>query len=116
APVLQRARFFFHGDDGIRAFHVTGVQTCALPISEVPRKAARRTGSPASSLITKENGNPGEAHCGRPDAPFPLNRYTRHTARAVQIGRASCRERAELPVLAGAAADKHIMTHQTPMH
>src|SRR5690606_40893303 len=23
----------FHAEDGIRAFHVTGVQTCALPIS-----------------------------------------------------------------------------------
>src|SRR5690606_26124215 len=26
-------RFFFQAADGIRAFHVTGVQTCALPIS-----------------------------------------------------------------------------------
>src|SRR5439155_12594151 len=26
-------RFFFHAEDGIRAGHVTGVQTCALPIS-----------------------------------------------------------------------------------
>src|SRR5690606_40605103 len=26
------AYFFFHAEDGIRAFHVTGVQTCALPI------------------------------------------------------------------------------------
>src|SRR5690606_40087027 len=25
--------FFFQAKDGIRAFHVTGVQTCALPIS-----------------------------------------------------------------------------------
>src|SRR5690606_18863367 len=25
--------FFFKAEDGIRAFHVTGVQTCALPIS-----------------------------------------------------------------------------------
>src|SRR5690606_39977186 len=27
--------FFFQAEDGIRDFHVTGVQTCALPISEV---------------------------------------------------------------------------------
>src|SRR5690606_39613764 len=26
-------RFFFQAEDGIRDFHVTGVQTCALPIS-----------------------------------------------------------------------------------
>src|SRR5690606_40821200 len=25
--------FFFQAEDGIRGFHVTGVQTCALPIS-----------------------------------------------------------------------------------
>src|SRR5690606_39525985 len=27
--------FFFQAEDGIRDFHVTGVQTCALPISEI---------------------------------------------------------------------------------
>src|SRR5690606_41120278 len=27
--------FFFQAEDGIRDFHVTGVQTCALPISFV---------------------------------------------------------------------------------
>src|SRR5690606_24125577 len=29
--------FFFQAEVGIRYFHVTGVQTCALPISEVGR-------------------------------------------------------------------------------
>src|SRR5690606_40241303 len=33
APVPSYAFFFFRAEDGIRAFHVTGVQTCALPIS-----------------------------------------------------------------------------------
>src|SRR5207302_7217268 len=28
--------FFFQAEDGIRDFHVTGVQTCALPISNTP--------------------------------------------------------------------------------
>src|SRR5690606_40854498 len=28
--------FFFQAEDGIRDFHVTGVQTCALPISLTP--------------------------------------------------------------------------------
>src|SRR5690606_39931595 len=35
SPRLLRAAvlaFFFQAEDGIRAFHVTGVQTCALPI------------------------------------------------------------------------------------
>src|SRR5690349_23400615 len=29
--------FFFQAEDGIRDLYVTGVQTCALPISEEPR-------------------------------------------------------------------------------
>src|SRR5690606_40332845 len=35
--------FFFQAEDGIRDFHVTGVQTCALPIS-LRRRCARRRG------------------------------------------------------------------------
>src|SRR5690606_41114918 len=40
--VSSARRFFFQAEDGIRDFHVTGVQTCALPISP-PRgsRAAR---------------------------------------------------------------------------
>src|SRR5690606_40551852 len=30
--------FFFQAEDGIRDFHVTGVQTCALPISFLASK------------------------------------------------------------------------------
>src|SRR5690606_40660818 len=29
---VWNVNFFFQADDGIRDFHVTGVQTCALPI------------------------------------------------------------------------------------
>src|SRR5690606_40799884 len=36
--------FFFQAEDGIRDFHVTGVQTCALPISTPIRP--RRPSSP----------------------------------------------------------------------
>src|SRR5690606_40382453 len=32
-PLGSSRRFFFQAEDGIRDFHVTGVQTCALPIS-----------------------------------------------------------------------------------
>src|SRR5690606_8231819 len=34
--------FFFQAEDGIRDFHVTGVQTCALPISRRARRAVHR--------------------------------------------------------------------------
>src|SRR5690606_39858478 len=33
--------FFFQAEDGIRDFHVTGVQTCALPILPVPDAAIK---------------------------------------------------------------------------
>src|SRR6266511_4472647 len=32
--------FFFQAEDGIRDFHVTGVQTCALPISPETEKTS----------------------------------------------------------------------------
>src|SRR5215475_12354950 len=32
-PYRLSSFFFFQAEDGIRDFHVTGVQTCALPIS-----------------------------------------------------------------------------------
>src|SRR5690606_40211036 len=38
--------FFFQAEDGIRDFHVTGVQTCALPISWLePWRHARPPGA-----------------------------------------------------------------------
>src|SRR5215475_15272076 len=38
--------FFFQAEDGIRDFHVTGVQTCALPIS-APEGGGAGPGRPA---------------------------------------------------------------------
>src|SRR5690606_40373890 len=35
--------FFFQAEDGIRDFHVTGVQTCALPISNCTAASASPT-------------------------------------------------------------------------
>src|SRR5690606_40722815 len=40
--------FFFQAEDGIRDFHVTGVQTCALPILLSPRGGG--TGTNGQSL------------------------------------------------------------------
>src|SRR6266511_2470806 len=37
-----RALFFVQAEDGIRVFHVTGVQTCALPISSSTSASPRR--------------------------------------------------------------------------
>src|SRR5439155_8434804 len=50
--------FFFQAEDGIRDGHVTGVQTCALPIS-FPDSMAMRT--PPPGTLARENFQLGEA-------------------------------------------------------
>src|SRR5258707_15687052 len=46
--------FFFQAEDGIRDIGVTGVQTCALPISSVPgtNSSAPSTSAPTSTQST----------------------------------------------------------------
>src|SRR5690606_40940563 len=58
--------FFFQAEDGIRDFHVTGVQTCALPISIFSAlSCAHRLGvvhgdlKPSNLLLSKD-------YAGRP--------------------------------------------------
>src|SRR5256885_12668111 len=41
--------FFFQAEDGIRDYKVTGVQTCALPISLAAAAASRRSESPPAT-------------------------------------------------------------------
>src|SRR5690606_36940977 len=40
---IPNSSFFFQAEDGIRDFHVTGVQTCALPISSNTMKIKKIT-------------------------------------------------------------------------
>src|SRR5690606_32550366 len=46
------ARFLFQAEDGIRDFHVTGVQTCALPILVVAGRATHVVVRAAKSPMT----------------------------------------------------------------
>src|SRR6266702_4900835 len=45
--------FFFHAEDGIRDGHVTGVQTCALPI--YPRIVAPPPGPKARQIVERQD-------------------------------------------------------------
>src|SRR5688572_31740216 len=45
APASANEVFFFQAEDGIRDLTVTGVQTCALPISNSRRRGWRILGS-----------------------------------------------------------------------
>src|SRR5690606_40426685 len=46
-------------EDGIRDFHVTGVQTCALPISRSTRTPARNTWSTSASSTAHASSQAG---------------------------------------------------------
>src|SRR5262249_59610787 len=74
--------FFFQAEDGIRDWSVTGVQTCALPIYPQRRRA--------SADARLDAGSHGA----------PLARFLVDLRGPAQIGRASCRERVEISVVA----------------
>src|SRR5690606_39717700 len=65
--------FFFQAEDGIRDFHVTGVQTCALPICMLPRDllddvkqlASTQTGiRPDRIMISATHTHTAASACG----------------------------------------------------
>src|SRR5690606_41183620 len=92
---------FFQAEDGIRDFHVTGVQTCALPICTVSTASGREIGYGRALVAT--SGTPGSAdvddsHGSGRVIPFRTVRdYERlrgltSNGSPHEIGRASCRE------------------------
>src|SRR5690606_39702193 len=62
--------FFFQAEDGIRDFHVTGVQTCALPIcsDEQLVYVGTRPGRERRRVYLYEDGRPFDALQDRLDA------------------------------------------------
>src|SRR5437870_12349215 len=70
--------FFFQAEDGIRDGHVTGVQTCALPICSLAAPPASEPARPARESPPASRGA---------------------ATVAAEIGRASCRERVENSVV-----------------
>src|SRR5256885_4889705 len=59
--------FFFQAEDGIRDYKVTGVQTCALPISSpltaLRAAAGRQTPSPSSRAAYRQSPRSLPARC-----------------------------------------------------
>src|SRR5205809_5644655 len=88
--------FFFQAEDGIRDVAVTGVQTCALPICG-PALFVRR----AASLWRFRSVGPvlravDRSDRRRADRGQRAPRAGLDSSHAVEIGRASCRERVEV--------------------
>src|SRR5271165_7028387 len=62
--------FFFQAEDGIRDFHVTGVQTCALPISGARKALDLRIEVPVESM-TEPGLTSGTPEGGAGDRELP---------------------------------------------
>src|SRR3712207_9546817 len=85
--------FFFQAEDGIRDIGVTGVQTCALPILRENRNQPHTRHAGAVAFA------PGAALWGSdPGGPSVL--VASGEGQAAEIGRASCRERVQISVVA----------------
>src|SRR2546430_14522999 len=96
--------FFFQAEDGIRDLTVTGVQTCALPIwlgpgptGHVPVRGDAARGPRA--------GRDRLRHCHRWRAG---PHEGRQRGRRREIGRASCRGRVEISVVAVSLKKKKV--------
>src|SRR5256885_7531201 len=85
--------FFFQAEDGIRDYKVTGVQTCALPISRLGPVHAGAT----EIVALHEN-----VHCAHAESrsdsitrcrASPARTQVADSIMPTKIGRASCRER-----------------------
>src|SRR5690606_40096379 len=79
--------FFFQAEDGIRDFHVTGVQTCALPILEPPMRI--RSGEAANACSKARipawmAGSSGEQIQGAPPCPRRTSTVTLGWARSAK--------------------------------
>src|SRR5436309_9008040 len=86
--------FFFQAEDGIRDFHVTGVQTCALPIShESPAMPAPATTTLLARFGWRPTGREGKPANRSTPAIWSASRRGMRPALTGEIGRASCRER-----------------------
>src|SRR5260221_8359341 len=86
--------FFFQAEDGIRDHCVTGVQTCALPISMLPGQNRRTCVEDArKQTATSADFFRVEHSRGRSLGKKPLRGTGNQESQNQQIGRASCRER-----------------------
>src|SRR5256885_3501485 len=87
--------FFFQAEDGIRDYKVTGVQTCALPISGAFDE--QRCSIPAkygACVQVDVEGGLGRRNAGGDKASSRLGELLLQLQCFVgEIGRASCRER-----------------------
>src|SRR2546429_6956901 len=93
--IMTLGIFFFQAEDGIRDVAVTGVQTCALPISQ--KREAILQDVPFSVSATSQDqirnsGSESLIDLARNVAGFTIADLGPGQSQ-IEIGRASCRER-----------------------
>src|SRR5256885_11138838 len=101
APSLMIFLFLFQAEDGIRDYKVTGVQTCALPISGGVQKRPWRRCARGLARAHRERTRHAPAHRKAMHAPDNTGDERcadrQHRCAFIQIGRASlgkeCRSR-----------------------
>src|SRR5256886_9940335 len=98
--------FFFQAEDGIRDLTVTGVQTCALPISRSASLHQRRAVDAALRWCNDaDRARPSQTQAGSVGAGLEFTPGA-IIYRGQQIGRASCRGRVEISGVAGSLKKK----------
>src|SRR5256885_7847079 len=87
--------FFFQAEDGIRDYKVTGVQTCALPISDIHEKGEVEVALAGRSFRIRREflDDIAEQKLAACLANLRKALLVLHSPTDNQIGRASCRER-----------------------
>src|SRR5688572_32941616 len=99
---MKTYNFYFQAEDGIRDLTVTGVQTCALPIFAAGLSLnCSHIVTPSSTASTPIARKLGGVNGSRP------NRLR------TEIGRASCREREEITVVAGSQKKRLCARHMS---
>src|SRR5207244_4892596 len=91
--------FFFQAEDGIRDDLVTGVQTCALPISQRQCAATFTVQVNNTGTVQVQSGTLSLGGGGTGSGVYTV--ASGDTLAFAEIGRASCRERVEISVVAG---------------
>src|SRR5207249_9714732 len=92
--ITQLIFFFFQAEDGIRDRNVTGVQTCALPISLFPL-ILQAVKNPVVTVTAVPAGRmSGKSVIQTASHDRPMRASGRWAS--TKIGRASCRERVEM--------------------
>src|SRR5437870_11911926 len=91
--------FFFQAEDGIRDGHVTGVQTCALPIFPREERCFMKPAYDVAVVGAGPYGLSVAAHLLGRGLRVAVFGKTLEMWR--EIGRASCRERVEMVVVGG---------------